>query len=361
MFSDLIKNNNLTFELIKEYSKNNGLEYNDNELTLFYNDVIHLKNIYDKIDYGEFDIEFIIQENQVNYLKTLFQPEQRTDEWYKLRMNMITASEAHMTLRKNINPYILKKCGKSTAFTGNTATRWGQQYEDVATMIYEKWTNRKVYEFGLIQHPEFSFIGASPDGITNDGRMVEIKCPYSRKLNGKPLHHYWIQTQIQLEVCDLNKCDFFECTIKEYEHFKDWINQLNNPYKECGVMVGLHHTNDPDKRIFYYCPLDISKEDMIDWVHEYRKKYLLESNSIYKDYYFKEHWWILKEVSLNTIHRDKQWFNYNIQIFKDTWKKVEHYKEHGCDDIIKNKKTFHEYPKIFQEQCMMIDSDSDDD
>ena len=49
------------------------------------------------------------------------------------------------------------------------------------------------------------------------GRMLEIKNPFSRVINGIPKDEYWIQMQMQLEVCDLDCCDFLETKFTEYE------------------------------------------------------------------------------------------------------------------------------------------------
>ena len=44
--------------------------------------------------------------------------------------------------------------------------------------------------------------------VLRNGRMLEIKCPYSRVINGIVPDNYEVQMQIQLEVCDLEICDF---------------------------------------------------------------------------------------------------------------------------------------------------------
>jgi hypothetical protein len=68
-----------------------------------------------------------------------------------------------------------------------------------------------------MKHPT-EHLGASPDGLIitegpKYGRLVEIKCPYSRKVgNGIP-EDYWIQMQIQLEVTNLYECEYFEVEI----------------------------------------------------------------------------------------------------------------------------------------------------
>ena len=100
---------------------------------------------------------------------------------------------------------------------------WGQKYEPVSVMLYEKRFQTKVDDFGCIQHRDYKCIGASPDGIVTDakseryGRMLEIKNIVNREIDGNPLKAYWIQMQIQLETCDLEYCDFLETRIKEYE------------------------------------------------------------------------------------------------------------------------------------------------
>ena len=83
--------------------------------------------------------EFLKQ--QYEHLLTVFQPEQRSPEWYEMRKGMCTASDICAILGegkyKTRNDIILKKCGKGKPFTGNKYTLHGQIYEDVAIGIYE--------------------------------------------------------------------------------------------------------------------------------------------------------------------------------------------------------------------------------
>jgi hypothetical protein len=97
------------------------------------------------------------------------------------------------------------------------------KYEPVSTALYEEWTKTKVDAFGCLTHNKYPFIGASPDGIITDpkspyfGRMLEIKNIVNREIDGIPSEAYWIQMQIQMEVCQLEACDFLETRFKEYE------------------------------------------------------------------------------------------------------------------------------------------------
>ena len=55
------------------------------------------------------------------------------------------------------------------------------------------------------------------------GRMLEIKCPLTRKIktsgevDGEICpHYYYCQVQQQLECCDLEYCDFWQCSLQEF-------------------------------------------------------------------------------------------------------------------------------------------------
>ena len=206
---------------------------------------------------------------QVTNLLKIQKIEQRTPEWYVTRDTMITASDWATAIGEghfnNKNDFIIKKCGKGVAFTGNIYTEWGVKYEPVATKLYELRNKVKIYEFGVLRHPTYSFLGASPDGITLKGIMLEIKCPYSRKITGIVPRDYWIQVQGQLEVCDLTFCDFLECKIIEYS-IEEYLEDTNT---EKGAV--LTYTVDGTNK-YFYSDFNISKKEIDDWCIEIRKK-----------------------------------------------------------------------------------------
>jgi putative phage-type endonuclease len=139
--------------------------------------------------------------------------EQRSPEWLALRENMLTASDAATAL--GVNPYetpdglLIKKCG-GRKFQGNEATARGTLLEPIARDKYDAMFNRKSHEIGLVQHPKYPFLGGSPDGITEDGLLIEIKCPLSRKIEPKVPKYYVPQIQLLLEILDLDECDFIQ-------------------------------------------------------------------------------------------------------------------------------------------------------
>jgi putative phage-type endonuclease len=59
---------------------------------------------------------------------------------------------------------------------GNDATHWGKLVEPLLRQEYAEVTGRSVrLPQQRITHPELSFIACHPDGLTNDGRLLELK------------------------------------------------------------------------------------------------------------------------------------------------------------------------------------------
>lgn len=145
------------------------------------------------------------------------QYEQRTPEWYDVRKGLMTASDAAGALgipafkgQRNVRDSLLKQKVSGT-FTGNHMTRHGQDNEDQVRERAMQAVGEIAFEVGLVVHPELTWLGASPDGVTNTGRLIEIKCPFKRKPipNYIPAHYY-PQIQVQLECTDLDECYFIQ-------------------------------------------------------------------------------------------------------------------------------------------------------
>ena len=139
--------------------------------------------------------------------------EQRSPEWLELRENMITASDVASALGENryeTPDAFIKKKVLRTIWAGNAATEHGTKLEPLVRALYDERTGRKTHEIGLVQHRLYPWLGASPDGVTEDGLLVEIKCPLTRKIEPKVPKHYLPQVQLQLEITDLEECDFVQ-------------------------------------------------------------------------------------------------------------------------------------------------------
>ena len=139
--------------------------------------------------------------------------EQRSDEWLELREQMITASDVASAIgesRYESPDAFVKKKVLKTKWAGNAATAHGTLLEPLVRDLYDARTGRKSHEIGLVQHRQYSWLGASPDGVTEDGLLIEIKCPLTRKIEAKVPKHYLPQVQLQLEITDLEECDFIQ-------------------------------------------------------------------------------------------------------------------------------------------------------
>jgi putative phage-type endonuclease len=300
---------------------------------------------------------------RVEALMKIPQPEQRSLEWYKARKNKITASSAACLLIKDdrtcddyikeynlensfekngkcANPYskredyIMEKASGVSNFTGNVATYWGQKYEPVATQIYEKRAKQKVYEFGLLPHKTIPFISASPDGIREDGVMLEIKCPYRRKITGIPPFYYWIQVMLQLEVCDLDSCDFLEIEFVEYntlfEFMEDSID--GGVVEEKGLIIQITDIPEEfDKMEYVYPPMEATES--IETLLEWKEQKIKELQQIHKAKTIDVIYWKAICVSIVNIKRNNKWFE---SILPDLAAGLEEIKEKR--ELLKNKK-----------------------
>lgn len=137
--------------------------------------------------------------------------DQRSPEWFALRGNMLTASDVAAAIGVNFFKHpetlVLEKCGYKK-FYGNSDTERGIRLESHVRELYDMTHNKKTHEIGLFVHPMYSWLGGSPDGVTEDGILVEIKCP--KKISSTIPKYYYPQVQLLLEVLDLEMCDFIQ-------------------------------------------------------------------------------------------------------------------------------------------------------
>lgn len=66
----------------------------------------------------------------------------------------------------------------SNDISGVHAVQWGIRHEENAIKLYGQAFNTEVQMSGLWLHPS-GLIGCSPDGITDDYKIIEVKCLYS--------------------------------------------------------------------------------------------------------------------------------------------------------------------------------------
>lgn len=123
------------------------------------------------------------------------------------------------------NPYesrekALKSLGtrKNQRQPFHPATDYGKRYEDYAMKLYEQQTGEtvpKATRNKTVTHPlQLNWKGVI-DGITETGRLVEIKCPYRRKISTNVPKYYWCQVQFLLELTGIDECDFVQYSPKQ--------------------------------------------------------------------------------------------------------------------------------------------------
>ena len=288
--------------------------------------------------YKRFD-KILTYQLQLKKLKKISVIEQRSPEWYEARQTMISASDFGQALNKGLygtqREFLIKKItGKSKEISFKAPLFHGIKFEDVVIALYSKRNRVKVNEFGLLRHTEKNYIGASPDGISSNGIMLEIKCPYKRKIDGKIKEQYYYQIQGQLEVCNLNECDFLECEFDYYKDENEFLNDIDE-LKESGIIISYRNNEEKDYK-YYYSNLDDSKEKIVKW-----KENELSKFDILTD--FKVEYWKIRKYHCQRVYRDVKFFNDECGDLKTLWDKIEYFrkeenKKELITTIINNKK-----------------------
>ena len=293
---------------------------------------------------------------KIAYLRSKPQPAQRTAEWYLFRYNLITASNAYKAFESQsiVNSLIYEKCqpmkqqSSETAVNVNTALHWGQKYEPLSVMFYEHTYKTKIADFGCIQHDVYKFLGASPDGINDDpssdryGRALEIKNIVNREITGIPKKEYWVQMQLQMEVCDLDECDFLETKFVEYEDCSAFLNDATDKLK--GFIM--YFTTKDGKPFYVYKPLDLVNSD--EWEQTNMDKYQ-EQGLIW----IKNCYWKLDIVSCVLVTRNKQWFADNIGQLEKVWRTIEQERVTGYEHRAPKKRVQRVEPTQVNQGCLL--------
>ena len=374
-FSEDIKN----FDII-EYDIDELLEVAFNiYITSFYPE----RSINSSVEtYQQTDESINTIEIKIQKLREIPQPVQRTQEWYQFRWNLITASNAYKVFESQatINQLIYEKClplkiindthkeEEIKMVNTNTPLHWGQKYEPLTVLLYEDKYDTKVEDFGCIQHPIYKFLGASPDGIIVNkdsnryGSMLEIKNVVSRNITGIPKKEYWIQMQLQMEVCDLDKCDFLETKFVEYPDRYAYNDDINDNYqntcltkdgKQKGIII-YFHTKEGNP-FYVYKPLDLIQAFQIQ---EWEENIVSLYQEQYKYTFLKFIYWKLDVFSCVLVLRNREWFKNCISQIEKTWKIIEEERISGYVHRAPNKKIKNDTAKPYVNNessgCLLI-------
>ena len=292
---------------------------------------------------------------KIEKLQSVYQPIQRTPEWYAFRNNLVTASNIWKIFgsEANYNSLICEKCHPDVQIPSITLDKsvddddtpalaesknvnvesplhWGVKYEPLSVAIYEYRNKCVVGQFGCIQHPRISCLGASPDGIVvspesdDYGVMLEIKNVVNREITGVPSMAYWIQMQVQMEVCDLDDCNFIETQFKEYPEAVTTADDDAETKFYAGIPDYLYNgvilyfvkrdfvDNSPK---YVYMPLDtpLTKPAIEAWVSE-KKRELANTHVLFRRIY-----WYCDRFSCVLVKRNRDWFSAAEPRIRDFW------------------------------------------
>jgi hypothetical protein len=190
--------------------------------------------------------------------------------------------------------------------------------------------------------------------------------------------------QLQMETCNLNKCDFVEIktTLYSYEEFISDTNDTNcnndllltkqNMEKgliiKCSNKISQNNLENQDNKYTYYYPdYDIfrSKSKSLAWGEERTKFY----KTIYND--VEIIYWKLNKYSCINIIRDINWFKNTYCKFEEFWNKVVYFRNNMEEflsmDKLKEEEKLKKKQKLNKDEyersnvLTMIDSDSDNE
>ena len=116
--------------------------------------------------------------------------EQRSKEWFKMRLGVITGSRCKNVFKSNnltfVDELIAERLSGEVYESPTTdAMRWGMMMESVALEEYRMRKNLDAREIGFCVHDEYDWLAISPDALVYDNDVpiggVEIKCPSTKK------------------------------------------------------------------------------------------------------------------------------------------------------------------------------------
>jgi putative phage-type endonuclease len=116
--------------------------------------------------------------------------QQRSEEWFKARLGVITGSRASNVFKSNnltlVDEMIAERMTQSVeeSFTSK-AMEHGVLFEPEALKSYNERTKNSAQEIGFCIHDKYDWLAISPDALIFRDNIavgaVEIKCPSSKK------------------------------------------------------------------------------------------------------------------------------------------------------------------------------------
>ena len=275
-------------------------------------------------------------------LKVLLQlplMKQRTTEWFEARKTRLTASDLYDAIKVSSNgcdssvsiKLAKKKANIVAADTINynaiPALKWGTMFEPMATRCYsQKMNDINIHDFGLICDTDNEHFGASPDGINELGIMLEIKCPYSRKIvDGVIPDKYKMQIQGQLAVCKLKECDYIECIFKSLDTTDEYLELEDSTALRHGVIAEFY--NQKGEYVYFYSEPNRTPKECLEDIHIIAEDIIKSGSGGGEKLKFSKYtYWRLDEMIIQrVVFNDREWLSI-IPKINTFWEKVEEYR-----------------------------------
>ena len=282
-------------------------------------------------------------------LKVLLQlplMKQRTEEWYEARKTRLTASDLYDAIKGGNGSIKLAKKKANIVvdtinYNGIPALKWGTMFEPMATRCYsQKMNDIVIHDFGLVCDTENEHFGASPDGINELGIMLEIKCPYSRKIeDGVIPEKYKMQIQGQLAVCKLKECDYIECVFKSLDGVDEYLALDESHGGNHGIIA--EYYNPRGEYVYYYSEPHRTPQECVDDICDTSDS--RDSRDSQRDVRIHEEklkfskytYWRLDEMIIQRVIFNAKAWETIVPKINTFWESVEEYKLLPIENSIK--------------------------
>lgn len=174
--------------------------------------------------------------------------EQRTPEWFSIRLGKVTSSRIADVCAKTKSGYSASRAnymaellcerltGNPTESFKSPAMQRGIDMEPNAIDRYEGLTGNLITKIGFVPHAGILMAGCSPDGLIDDDGLIELKCPNTAThietlLGGSIAGNYMLQIQWQMACTSRLWCDFVSYDDRLPDHMAMHVRRVERDEK----------------------------------------------------------------------------------------------------------------------------------
>lgn len=168
----------------------------------------------------------------------------------------------------------------------------------------DNWTNKyrsQVYKYLfnediLLHHPiythkKYDWLCCNIMCNIIDNVLINIECPRHRNINEPVSKYLWIIIQVQLEILNLESCNYIQAEVYESNNESDWDKWNNDStILKCGKY-------NQDNQLYYWCINNIN------------------------------------EIKIN---RDRNWFEEQLPIINEYWNQILYYRDVGINRFVQD-------------------------